>query len=76
MRAEALKTEKRLTIPDDLYLKVQRYGAQNDYPQRIREIMHASGTISEAEREIALWFSPEDIHDYRRTGEEIMFEQN
>ena len=42
----------------------------------IRNIMHASGTISEAEREIALWFSPEDIHDYRRTGEEIMFEQN
>lgn len=39
----------------------------------IHNIMHASETKEEAENEIGLWFSPEEIHEYKRAEEDIMF---
>lgn len=39
----------------------------------IHNIMHASETPEEAENEIDLWFRPEEIHDYKRAEEDIMF---
>ena len=39
----------------------------------IRNIIHASGNIAEAEEEIKLWFRPEEIHAYKRVEEDIMF---
>lgn len=39
----------------------------------IRNIVHASGTQEEAVHEIAHWFAPEEIHDYKRAEEDIMF---
>lgn len=39
----------------------------------IRNIVHASGDPSEAGREIAYWFSPIEIHTYKRAEEDIMF---
>jgi nucleoside-diphosphate kinase len=39
----------------------------------IKNVVHASGTVDEAEAEITLWFAPEEIHQYLRAGEEIMF---
>ncbi len=36
----------------------------------VKNLVHASGDIKEAEEEIKLWFSIEDIYDYRRDGEE------
>jgi len=47
--------------------------AANKGKRAVRNIVHASGTIEEAEREIAFWFSPEEIHDYKRAEEDIMF---
>ncbi len=45
----------------------------NNGKRAVRNIVHASGTIEEANNEIAFWFSPEEIHDYDRAGEDIMF---
>lgn len=44
-------------------------------PQRraIRNLIHASGNINEAEKEIELWFNPKEIHEYKRAEEDIMF---
>ncbi|MFZ2038460.1 MAG: nucleoside-diphosphate kinase [Minisyncoccia bacterium] len=39
----------------------------------IRNIIHASGNVEEARQEIALWFKPEDVLDYRHIQEEIIY---
>lgn len=39
----------------------------------IRNIMHASETPEEANNEINLWFSPSEIHSYKRAEEDTMF---
>lgn len=41
----------------------------------IHNLFHASENESEAANEIKLWFTPEEIHSYRRAGEDIMFEK-
>jgi nucleoside-diphosphate kinase len=39
----------------------------------IHNVMHASENKEEATNEIALWFKPEEIYDYKRAEEDIMF---
>ncbi|MBU3965357.1 nucleoside-diphosphate kinase [Patescibacteria group bacterium] len=39
----------------------------------IHNVIHASGDIEEATHETEHWFSPEEIHDYKRAEEDIMF---
>jgi nucleoside-diphosphate kinase len=39
----------------------------------VRNLIHASGNLEEAEHEVALWFAPEEIHAYRRADEDVMF---
>lgn len=39
----------------------------------VHNIIHASETPEEAKHELAFWFSPEEIHDYKRAEEDIMF---
>lgn len=46
MKAECLKTEKQVDTANIRSLKIQSYGAQNDYPQRVAEIVEASATGS------------------------------
>lgn len=45
----------------------------NAQKRGIRNIVHASGNGEEAEQEIALWFTPEEINEYKRAEEDIMF---
>jgi len=40
----------------------------------IRNIVHASGDPEEAQHEITLWFSEEELFDYQRADTKIMFE--
>lgn len=47
--------------------------AANRDKRAIRNIVHASETPEEAAREISFWFAPEDIYDYKRAEEDIMF---
>lgn len=44
----------------------------NSGKRAIKNLLHASGTVEEAKYEIPLWFSSEEIHDYKRTDEEAM----
>tara|TARA_Y100000310_G_scaffold91953_1_gene89483 strand:- start:1899 stop:2378 length:480 start_codon:yes stop_codon:yes gene_type:complete len=39
----------------------------------IKNLIHASGTIEEAKEEIALWFSEEEIFDYKTVHEKHVF---
>ncbi len=36
----------------------------------LRNLIHASSDSEDAKRELALWFSVNEIHDYKRCGEE------
>ncbi len=40
----------------------------------IRNLIHASGAIEEAEKEIPIWFDEKEIFDYRLLQEEILYE--
>lgn len=45
----------------------------NRNKRSVRNVVHASETIDEAHHEIEFWFSPEEIHDYKRAEEDVMF---
>ena len=45
----------------------------NTDKRAIHNIVHASGDPSEAAHELWHWFSPEEIHDYKRAEEDVMF---
>ncbi len=42
----------------------------------IRNLVHASGSIAEAEQEIAHWFSPTELINYRLVAEQILYDVN
>ena len=41
-----------------------------------RNLIHASDAVATAEREIALWFKPEEIVDYEKCTTEWVFAKN
>ncbi len=45
----------------------------NQAKRAVHNIIHASETLEEAKHEIDFWFSPEEIHDYKRAEDDIMF---
>ncbi|NTU66373.1 MAG: nucleoside-diphosphate kinase [Candidatus Moranbacteria bacterium] len=42
----------------------------------IRNLIHASGNTEEAEKEIPIWFKPEEILSYRLIADEILYDIN
>lgn len=42
----------------------------------VRNLLHASGSPEEAEKEIALWFKPEEPLNYRLINEAILYDVN
>jgi len=47
--------------------------AANQDKRAIHNIVHASETPEEVAHEIAFWFAAEDVYDYKRAEEDIMF---
>ena len=47
--------------------------AANMKKRVVKNIVHASGNPEEAEHEVEHWFSPEEIHDYKRSDDDILF---
>ncbi len=47
--------------------------AANRDKRAVHNILHVSETPEEADHEIIFWFAPEDICDYKRAEEDIMF---
>ena len=42
----------------------------------VRNLIHTSGSVDEAEKEISLWFQPEEIINYRLVQEQILYDVN
>ena len=39
----------------------------------IKNIIHASGNKEDAQKELSLWFSIDELHDYKKSNEEHVF---
>ncbi len=39
----------------------------------VHNLAHASGNPEEAAHELSIWFTPKEVHDYKRAEEDIMF---
>ena len=46
----------------------------NDRKKSVKNLVHASGDIESAEREITHWFTPDELHEYKRADEELMLD--
>ncbi|MEK7134327.1 MAG: nucleoside-diphosphate kinase [Patescibacteria group bacterium] len=62
------------TIRGDYMLDSYQMSDQDS--RAIRNLIHASGTVGEAEKEIAYWFKQEEIFDYRIVQEQVLYDVN
>jgi nucleoside-diphosphate kinase len=62
------------TIRGDFVLDSYQVAEIDD--RAVRNLVHASGSVEEAEQEIKIWFKPEEILDYRIIHEEILYDIN
>jgi nucleoside-diphosphate kinase len=62
------------TIRGDYVL--DSYNMSDQFDRSIRNIVHASGTVSEAEKEIDHWFKKEEIIDYKLISDAILYDVN
>lgn len=54
-------------------LSIDSYFAADPDERAIRNLVHASGSVDEAKREIALWFDTKEIYDYDLAIEKILY---
>lgn len=62
------------TIRGDLVL--DSYTMADVDNRSVRNLVHASGSVPEAEKELNLWFRPEELVDYRLIQEQILYDVN
>ena len=60
------------TIRGDFVL--DSYQLSDTDGRAIRNLVHASGSIEDAEKEINLWFKPEEIINYKLISERILYD--
>jgi nucleoside-diphosphate kinase len=52
------------------------YEISNIENRSVKNVVHASSSIEDAEKEINVWFKPEEIMSYRLIAEEILYDVN
>ena len=62
------------TIRGDFTLDSYDLSSQDE--RAVRNLIHCSDKPEEAEREIAIWFKPEEMISYRQIQEEILYDVN
>ncbi len=45
----------------------------NERKRAVHNLVHASGNVEEAGYEIKIWFKPEELNEYKRADEDVMF---
>jgi nucleoside-diphosphate kinase len=55
---------------------IDSYGAADIDKRAVRNIIHSSGSVEEANQEIAIWFKPEELLNYRIISEQIIYDVN
>jgi len=62
------------TLRGDLVL--DSYKASDTKGRAVRNLLHASGTVEDAEKEIDIWFKKEEISNYTLIQEAILYDVN
>lgn len=62
------------TIRGDLTL--DSYAMADLDRRSVRNLIHSSGTLEDAEKEIKIWFTKEELHNYRLIQEQILYDVN
>ncbi len=62
------------TIRGDL--TIDSYEVADLDNRAVRNLIHSSGSVEEAKREISLWFKPEELINYRLINESILYDVN
>ncbi len=62
------------TIRGDL--TIDSYALANIDGRAVRNLIHCSDKVDEAEREIALWFSESEVTSYISAQERVMYDVN
>jgi len=62
------------TIRGDLTL--DSYQMANLDDRAVRNLIHCSDKVDEAQREISIWMSSEDVHNYRTVHEVMLYDVN
>ncbi len=62
------------TIRGDLTLDSYQIAAVDD--RAVRNLIHCSDTVENAQAEIALWFEEKDLYDYRVVADAILYDVN
>jgi nucleoside-diphosphate kinase len=60
------------TIRGDL-ASIESYVNANSNNRAVRNLIHASDSVNNAKKEIDVWFDDEEVHDYKRPGDEKIF---
>lgn len=69
-------TEPRSANPGTIrsdFASVESYPNANVKERAVRNLVHASDSAVNAKREITTWFSEDEIHNYKRPGDEFFF---
>ncbi len=71
-------TEPLTSVPGTIRgdFTIDSYSAANADNRSVRNIIHSSGSVEEANKEIAVWFKPEEILNYRLVSEAIIYDVN
>jgi nucleoside-diphosphate kinase len=56
--------------------QIDSYSLSDAEERGIRNLIHCSDQVSEAEREIGIWFTSEELHDYRHINEAVLEDVN
>lgn len=64
-------TEPRQAIPGTIRgdYSFESYQISDSKKRPVRNLVHASGSVDEAKREISLWFKKEELHEYPHFSE-------
>jgi len=68
-------TEPRTAPPGTIRgdFTVDSYYLSDDMGRPIKNVVHASGSVEEAKKELDVWFSPNELYSYERTDEKAAF---
>lgn len=71
-------TEPLTSVPGTIRgdYTIDSYSAADTNNRSVRNILHSSGSVDEAKKEISVWFKPSEILNYRLIAEEILYDAN
>jgi len=52
------------------------YTISDDDDRTLRNLIHASGTVDEAKKEIEIWFDESELHNYTMPYDEVIYEKD